>query len=135
MEEALRKASETFRPTPLETRLYRWLGRCARLAIAAFIASFVANAVGLPFSVVVALGTIFVAAGAAATLLSLVNLSLVVGAMRQRRVVNKIGLHTVSRSAWKAERRRHVGGWIGGAALTTVGAVSTDSRRYHSLVL
>jgi hypothetical protein len=125
--EALRKASETFRLTPVESRLYLWLGRCAKLEVFGFIATAAAFVAGKRFpgtyGVMVVSALIFVSANAAATILLLVNFTLVIDAFRQRRLLKQLGLHTVSRSAWRAERRRHLGGWIGGAAFTTVGVV------------
>ena len=119
---ALRKAADTFRPSPLEARLYLWLGRCSTLAVLSFVGVLVNMFVGVPYAFAV-LAAVFVTAGVAAGLLLLVNVSLIAGTLRQRWLLRKLGLHTVSRSAWKAERRRHLGWRIGGGSLTTVGAI------------
>ena len=119
--EALRKAAETFRPSPREARLYRYLGWCSTLAVILF-AAMVAGWFLNPLMVIPLLLAFFLA-GAAATILLVMNLALVAGTLRQRRLLKKLGLHTISRSAWKAERRRHLGGRIGGASLTTAGVI------------
>jgi len=121
---ALRKAADTFRPSPREVRLHRWQGRCAKLAVIALGGIVAGGFLGGPILIGLLALTFLLASGAAALLL-LVNLSLIAGTLRQRRLLKKLGLHTISRSAWKAERRRRFGGRIGGATLTTVGAILT----------
>jgi len=120
--EALRKAAETFRPSPRAARLYRWLGRCSTVAVLAFVGMVVTQVAGVLIASLLLL-LLFLAASAAAAVLLVVNFSLITGTMRQRWLVKKLGLHTVSRSAWKAERRRNLGGRIRGASLTTVGVI------------
>ena len=116
--EALRRADAAFRPSPLQARLYRWLGRCAKLAAAAAVGA-VATLFFLPVLAAI-FGLVFFLATAAAVLLLAPNLPQIMRAIRQRQLLKKLGLHTVSLSAWKAERRRRLGGWLG-AYQTAVG--------------
>jgi hypothetical protein len=126
---ALGKASETFRLSPLENRLYRALGVCAKIAIVAFVITAILvimslNGVAAVTDLIIGIpGLIFMAAGIIAALLLAANATLVLNAVRQRRLLKQLGLHDVSYSAWKAYRKRHVFARVGGAMLTTVGAV------------
>jgi len=105
---ALRKASETFRLTPLEDRLYLALGICVKVAILGSIATAAALAADqtglMPLSdtLIGVPGLVFLGAGMAAAVLLLVNFSLVHHAFRQHRLLKQLGLYDVFDSVWKA---------------------------------
>ena len=119
---ALRSAAEAFRPSPLQARLYLWLGRCVKFAVLAFAGVVVALFTMGPVAIGL-IAVLFVAASAVAAIFLIVNASLIARTLSQRRLLKKLGLHTLSRSAWKADRRRRFGGRIGAASLTSVGAI------------
>lgn len=127
---ALTKATETFRLSPLEHRLYRALEICAKVASFAFVV--VALLVTLQANGVTAIseamigfpGLAFFAAVAAATVLLIANFRLVLDALRQQRLLKQLGLEQISYSALRAERKRHVLARLLGAALTALGAIS-----------
>ena len=120
--EALRKAAATFRLTPREERLYLWLARWSKMAIVSVVILVAAWVANQSSTVLVITFLAFVVSGVAATMLLIRNLSLVFGSLQQQRLLRRLGLHGASRSAWKIERRRHLGKWISGATQTAVGA-------------
>jgi len=137
--QALQKAAETLRPSASEERLYRVLGICVRVALAAFAGLLVLGSLcGL---VAVASGTetalftvlailtfccllLFLLAAVGALIFLLLNQSVVRQAFRQRRLLKKLGIRDVSLSAWKLQRREHRWARIAGAVITACGILT-----------
>jgi hypothetical protein len=134
---ALARAADTFRLSPLERRLHRALGICARIVTVAFVVTLLAiglvlltytspsdttiagyGCIAAPVAFVIGIG-----AGAAAILLLALNFRLVRKVVGQRRLLRQLGLQDVSYSAWKAHRKRRLWIKIGGAAMTAISVV------------
>jgi hypothetical protein len=135
--QALEKAAETLRPRPNEERLYRVLGIFVRVAVAA-LASILLLAlviviltlahVQTPVTTVIIIAALiavfFIFAAIGALVFLLLNLSVVIQAFRQRRLLKKLGIKEVSLSAWKLQRRGHRWSRLAGVVLTWCVAVS-----------
>jgi hypothetical protein len=127
---ALTKATETFRLSPLEERLYRALELCAKVAGLSFVV--IVLLVVLQANGVTAIGDaaigfpalFFLAALAAATVLLIANFGVVRDALRQQRVLKQLGLEQVAYSALKVQRKPSGLARVGRAALTTLGGIS-----------
>jgi hypothetical protein len=127
---ALQKAAETLRPDPTAELLLRILRILVWVAVAAFVSAVVPwillpllpgvrgvidNILGNVFA---AAFTLFIFAALAAILFLLVNLPAVAQALRQRSLLNKLGIREVSVSAWRLQRTRHTWSRLTGAVLT-----------------
>ena len=137
--QALQKAAETLRPSASEERLYRVLGICVRVALAAFagllvlgsLCGLVARASGTEttlFSVLAILtficGLLFFFAAVGALIFLLLNQSVVRQAFRQRRLLKRLGIRDMSLSAWKLQRRAHRWARLAGAVITACGILT-----------
>jgi hypothetical protein len=129
---ALRKASEAFRLSPLEHRLYRALGLCATVAIAAavliegLVVTIAVRGKSEPLLLLLGISAVlFALSGSAATLLLLLNLGVVRNTLRQRRLLRWIGLEDVARWVWKRQERTLTPSSIGRALLTAVAVLFT----------
>jgi hypothetical protein len=133
-EQALQKAAETLRPRPSEERLYLVLGVFVRIAVATFagaaLALFLAEVlpdVGedipptLVFFCLMGFLFLFISAAAGAILFLVLNLSVVIRAFRQRRLLKKLGIREISLSAWRLQRRGRRWSRLARAVLTWVG--------------
>ena len=121
--QALQKAAETFRPSPGEERMYRVLGICVRVAVAA-LAGIVLAGVLSGIGIIVFSGLmgvfalLFFLAAIGALVFLLLNLPVVTQAFRQRRLLKKLGIREVSLSAWRLQRRGYRWSRLAGAVLT-----------------
>jgi mRNA-degrading endonuclease RelE of RelBE toxin-antitoxin system len=136
--QALQKAAETLGPSPSEERMYHVLGICVRIAVAAFAGMVLA---GVLASVLVGIGIatalkdvflglmgvfvlLFFLASIGTTVVFLLNLSAVTQALRQRRLLKKLGIREVSLSAWRLQRRGRRWSRLAGVLLTWGGILS-----------
>jgi hypothetical protein len=138
--QALQKAAETLRPSASEERLYRVLGICVRVALAAFagllvlgsLCGLVARASGTEATLFYVLailtficGLLFFFAAVGALIFLLLNQSVVRQAFRQWRLLKKLGIkEVVSLSAWKLQRRGHRWARLAGAVITACGILT-----------
>jgi hypothetical protein len=133
--QALQKAAETFRPNPSEERMYRVLGICVRVAVAALTAlagtgvvvGFAQEGTGLYNGFVVllvALILLFFLATIAALVFLLLNHSVVRQAFRQRRLLKKLGIQEVSLTAWRLQRIGYRWARLAGALLIAGGILA-----------
>ena len=140
--QALQKAAETLRPNPSETRLYRLLRICVRVAIAAlagivlavvlwFVAGVMAeSSVALAFFSYVMFffagifAFLFLLAAVGAPVFVLLNQSIVRQAFQQQRLLKKLGIRELSLSAWRLQRRGQRWSRLRGTVLTWGGIVS-----------
>jgi hypothetical protein len=128
--QALQKAAQTLRPNPIAQLLLRILRILVWVAVAAFVSvvgvgilarllpaipKVVDNILGIVFATTF---TLFVFAALAAILFLLLNLPAVAQALRQRSLLNKLGIREVSVSAWRLQRTRHSWSRLTGAVLT-----------------
>jgi hypothetical protein len=116
---ALARASDTFRLSPLERRLYRAAGICATAGILIFIVAFALN-FAVSSSVSDAIVFTGIGVGFVGVLLLGVGFKTVLKTLRQRRLLKQLGLSDVSYSVWKAERKRRLFARMSGAILTTL---------------
>src|SRR6266571_616543 len=100
--QALQKAAETLRPTPSEERLYRVLGICVKIAVAAFAGMILANisieSSGLipgVYDIKLFFAIVFLLAAGGAVVFLLLNQSVVRHAFRQRRLLKNLGIREV----------------------------------------
>jgi hypothetical protein len=135
--QALQKAAETLRPNPSETRLYRVLGICVRIAVASLAGMVLTlttvgvlrvdpeTALGVVLSILMlVLVLFFLLAAIGALIFLLLNKSVIRQAFRQRRLVKKLGIRDASLSAWRLQRRGHRWASFVGAVLTWSGIIS-----------
>jgi len=136
---ALQKAAETLRPKPNEERLYRFLGRCVRVAFGAFAgmvlfyAMFgvaISKSAGADTAPVIVFAllmagfiVLFFVAAIVALVFLLLNRSVIRQAILQRRFLKKLGIREVSQSAWKLQRMEHRWSRLAGAVLTWGGSI------------
>ena len=134
--QTLQKAAETFRPSPTAELLYRMLRILVWVAVAAFT-SFVfvgvlakvlpaaREAIDNILEGVFVMGILlFVFATIAAIVLLLLNLPAVAQALRQRSLLNKLGIREFSVSAWRLQRTRYSWSRLTGAVLTVCGILT-----------
>jgi hypothetical protein len=148
--QALQKAAETLRPSPREERLYRVLGICVRVAVAALavvLAGILVDVVlgwtggtetALTDVFVVLMGVFvltFVLAAIGALVFLLLNQSVVRQAFRQRRLLKKLGIREVSLSAWSLQRRGYRWSRLAGAILTWGGILSLVWSVFHWITM
>jgi hypothetical protein len=130
--QALQEAAETFRPSPSEQRMYRVLGICVRVAVAAFVGIILVTIIfwaglktdGYLFQAIHIerfLVIVFLLAAVVALAFLLLNQSVVRQAFRQRRLLKKLGIREVSLSAWRIERRGYSWSRLAEAVLTGAG--------------
>jgi hypothetical protein len=134
--QTLQKAAETFRPSPSEELLYRMLKVLVWVAVAS-LTSFVFVAVLVKVfpavrgvidnifeGVFILAILLFVFATIAAIVLLLLNLPAVAQALRQRSLLNKLGIRELSVSAWRLQRTRYSWSRLTGAVLTVYGILT-----------
>src|SRR5213083_504356 len=88
---ALAKASDTFRLSPFQRGLHRALGICTKISILLLVLIIILFVMDANETVCVLTVFIFMAAGAATTLLFLASLPVVLKTVRQRRVLKQLG--------------------------------------------
>ena len=119
----LRTTAESLKASPRQERLYKWLSIAVQVSAVAFVAVIISVALDWHEQVVGAFGLVLFLAVALATLLLAVNAPLILKAFRQRSVLKKLGIREVSRSAWKAGRKRHTFSRVTRALLTVAGTL------------
>jgi hypothetical protein len=122
--QALQKAAETLRPNLTETRLYRVLGVCLWVAVAALIGVILTVTSGVSEMLIGIFGLLFLLAAGGAPVFLLLNFSVVTQAFRQRRLLKKLGIREVSLSAWRLERQSYRWSRLAGAILTGAGILT-----------
>src|SRR5262245_40558594 len=111
----LQKASNTFRPTPAEKRLYVILRLCLITAAVGFVATFsgtiVLDRFGDPGMYLLIPGVILIiAAAVAAPVLLVMNIPFLQRVLQQHRILRNTGLRNIARSIRKGEKVRRLGG-------------------------
>ncbi len=120
--QALQKV-KTLRPTARDERLYRVLGRCLWVGVAALAGVILAVTTDASPMLTGALAIVFLLAAGSAPMFLLLNRSVVGEAFRLRMRLKKLGIR-VSTSAWRQERKGYRWSRLAGAALTCAGVLS-----------